>query len=60
MSALFQVLIGSTGAIGFLMRFIGPLTIAPTVALVGLALFGATGSFAGNINVFDYDSNSYT
>ena len=30
-----------------MMRFIGPLTIAPTVALVGLALFGATGSFAG-------------
>jgi hypothetical protein len=42
------VVIGSTGAVGFLMRFIGPLTIAPTVSLVGLALFGAAGSFAGN------------
>lgn len=46
-ASLFQVLIGCTGAVGFLMRFIGPLTIAPTVSLVGLSLFGATGDFAG-------------
>ncbi|XP_066928337.1 solute carrier family 23 member 1-like [Clytia hemisphaerica] len=45
-SSLFQVFVGCTGIIGFVMRFIGPLTVAPTIALVGLALFGAAGSFA--------------
>lgn len=38
-SSLFQVVIGFTGVIGFLMRFIGPLSIAPTITLIGLALF---------------------
>ena len=47
-SSLFQIVIGFTGAIGFLLRFIGPLTIAPTVALVGLSLYGAAGDFAGH------------
>uniref|UniRef100_H2ZM06 Solute carrier family 23 member 2 n=1 Tax=Ciona savignyi TaxID=51511 RepID=H2ZM06_CIOSA len=36
-----QILLGFTGAIGFLLRFIGPLTIAPSVALIGLDLFSA-------------------
>jgi len=31
--------IGFTGLIGILLRFIGPLTIAPTITLVGVALF---------------------
>jgi len=38
-ASLFQVAIGFTGLIGFLLRFIGPLTIAPTITLVGVALF---------------------
>lgn len=37
--SLFQIFIGLTGLIGFLLRFIGPLAIAPTITLVGLALF---------------------
>ena len=37
--SLFQIFIGFTGLIGFLLRFIGPLTIAPTITLVGVALF---------------------
>lgn len=32
---------------GYLMRFIGPLTIATTISLVGLSLFKMTGEFAG-------------
>ncbi|XP_078492590.1 solute carrier family 23 member 2-like [Ciona intestinalis] len=36
-----QILLGLTGAVGFLLRFIGPLTIAPAVALIGLDLFAA-------------------
>ncbi|CAK8682676.1 unnamed protein product [Clavelina lepadiformis] len=34
-----QVILGFSGAIGFLLRYIGPLTIAPAVALIGLDLF---------------------
>ncbi|XP_063534342.1 solute carrier family 23 member 2 [Cydia strobilella] len=38
-SALFQVFLGYFGVIGSLLKFVTPLTIAPTVALVGLTLF---------------------
>ncbi|KAJ8729830.1 hypothetical protein PYW07_016868 [Mythimna separata] len=38
-SALFQVFLGYFGVIGSVLRFVTPLTIAPTVALVGLTLF---------------------
>lgn len=47
-SALFQIVIGFTGLVGFLLRFIGPLTIAPTITLVGVALFGIAADHAGN------------
>ncbi|XP_019636192.1 PREDICTED: solute carrier family 23 member 2-like isoform X2 [Branchiostoma belcheri] len=46
-SAIFQVFLGFSGIVGLLMRFIGPLVIAPTITLVGLALFGAAADFAG-------------
>ncbi|XP_024879183.1 solute carrier family 23 member 1-like isoform X1 [Temnothorax curvispinosus] len=38
-SALFQVIIGFGGIVGYLLKFITPLTIVPTVSLVGLSLF---------------------
>ncbi|XP_015595434.1 solute carrier family 23 member 2 isoform X4 [Cephus cinctus] len=38
-SALFQVIIGYGGIVGYLLKFITPLTIVPTVSLVGLSLF---------------------
>ena len=50
-SALFQIVIGFTGLVGVLLRFIGPLTIAPTIALVGVALFGVAADHAGKRNV---------
>ncbi len=37
--SLFEIAIGASGLIGFLLRFVGPITIAPTIALIGLALF---------------------
>ena len=37
--AIFEIIIGSTGMVGRLLRFVGPITIAPTIALIGLALF---------------------
>ncbi|CAH3157966.1 unnamed protein product [Porites evermanni] len=45
-AAMFQILIGFTGLVGFLLRFVGPLTIAPTITLVGLALFQASADFS--------------
>ena len=49
-SALFQIVIGFTGLIGILLRFIGPLAIAPTITLVGVALFSVAADHAGNYN----------
>ncbi|KAK6319991.1 solute carrier family 23 member 1 [Coregonus clupeaformis] len=46
--SLFQVLVGFSGLIGFFMRFIGPLTIAPTISLIGLSLYDSAGMSAGN------------
>uniref|UniRef100_A0A3P8TFB7 Solute carrier family 23 member 2 n=1 Tax=Amphiprion percula TaxID=161767 RepID=A0A3P8TFB7_AMPPE len=47
-ASVLQVLVGFSGLIGFLMRFIGPLTIAPTVSLVGLSLYDSAGEKAGS------------
>uniref|UniRef100_A0A0K8V395 Solute carrier family 23 member 1 n=1 Tax=Bactrocera latifrons TaxID=174628 RepID=A0A0K8V395_BACLA len=38
-SALVQVVLGYTGLVGKILRFVTPLTIVPTVSLVGLTLF---------------------
>ncbi|XP_068170113.1 xan_ur_permease domain-containing protein [Antennarius striatus] len=45
--SLFQMFVGFSGLIGFFMRFIGPLTIAPTICLIGLSLFDSAGISAG-------------
>jgi nucleobase transporter 1/2 len=45
--AVFEILIGYTGAVGRLLRFVGPLTIAPTIALIGLSLFKFGAPVAG-------------
>jgi len=34
-----EIVIGYTGLVGRLLRFVGPITIAPTITLIGLALF---------------------
>ncbi|XP_067855241.1 xan_ur_permease domain-containing protein [Heptranchias perlo] len=46
-AACFQIFVGFSGLIGFLLRFIGPLTIAPTISLIGLSLFDSAGNNAG-------------
>ncbi|TSK38461.1 Solute carrier family 23 member 1 [Bagarius yarrelli] len=46
--SLFQMLVGFSGLIGLFMRFIGPLTIAPTICLIGLSLFDSAGREAGS------------
>lgn len=45
--SLFQVFVGFSGLIGLFMRFIGPLTIAPTISLIGLSLYDSAGTNAG-------------
>lgn len=47
-ASLLQIVVGFSGLIGFLMRFIGPLTIAPTVSLIGLSLYDTAGEKAGS------------
>lgn len=49
-SALFEIFIGFTGLIGFLLRFIGPISIAPTITLIGVALFNVAADQAGKKN----------
>ncbi|XP_071491350.1 solute carrier family 23 member 1-like isoform X2 [Diadema antillarum] len=38
-ASIVQVVIGFTGIMGLLLRYIGPLAIAPTIGLIGLSLF---------------------
>ncbi|XP_048507532.1 solute carrier family 23 member 2 [Athalia rosae] len=38
-SALFQIIVGYGGIIGSMLKYVSPLTIVPTVSLVGLSLF---------------------
>jgi xanthine/uracil permease len=40
-AALFEVVIGYAGIMGYLKRFMSPVVIAPVIALIGLALFNA-------------------
>lgn len=45
-SASIQVVVGYTGLVGKLLKIITPLTIVPTVSLVGLTLFKHAGETA--------------
>ncbi|XP_069014875.1 solute carrier family 23 member 1-like [Embiotoca jacksoni] len=47
-ASVLQILVGFSGLIGFLMCYIGPLTIAPTVSLIGLSLYDSAGVKAGS------------
>ncbi|KAK3794013.1 hypothetical protein RRG08_028447 [Elysia crispata] len=38
-ASLFQVVIGTSGLMSVILRYIGPLTITPTITLIGLSLF---------------------
>jgi len=45
--AVVEIVLGYTGMIGKLLRFVGPITIAPTIALIGLSLFEFGAPVAG-------------
>ncbi|MBN3310649.1 S23A1 protein, partial [Amia calva] len=46
-ASCFQIVVGFSGLIGLFMKFIGPLTIAPTISLIGLSLYDSAGNDAG-------------
>ncbi|MFQ5962634.1 MAG: solute carrier family 23 protein, partial [Candidatus Methylomirabilales bacterium] len=46
-ASLFEIILGYTGLMGRLRRYIGPVTIGPTIALIGLALFQIGAPTAG-------------
>lgn len=38
-ASMFEMLLGVTGCIGYLTKYITPLTVAPAITLIGLSLF---------------------
>ncbi|KAK1159443.1 solute carrier family 23 member 1 [Acipenser oxyrinchus oxyrinchus] len=47
-SSVIEVLIGLVGLPGMLLSYIGPLTVTPTISLIGLSVFQAAGDRAGS------------
>lgn len=47
-SSLVEVAIGLLGLPGALLSYIGPLTVTPTISLIGLSVFQAAGERAGS------------
>jgi nucleobase transporter 1/2 len=45
--ALVEIVVGASGLVGKMLRYVGPITIAPTIALIGLALFKFGAPLAG-------------
>ncbi|XP_061192833.1 solute carrier family 23 member 2-like [Saccostrea echinata] len=50
LASVIQLVLGCTGLMGFFLKFIGPLTIAPTISLIGLSLTGV----AADINKYHW------
>ncbi|XP_061430223.1 solute carrier family 23 member 1-like isoform X3 [Lethenteron reissneri] len=42
-----EIVLGFSGLVGFVLRFVGPLCVAPTVSLIGLSLFKVASNDAG-------------
>lgn len=47
-SSVVELVIGFCGLPGLLLEYIGPLTITPTVSLIGLSVFTTAGDRAGS------------
>ncbi|XP_002160774.2 solute carrier family 23 member 2 isoform X1 [Hydra vulgaris] len=47
-ASFLQIFIGLSGIIGYVLKYIGPLTIAPTICLVALPLYSTAGYYAGS------------
>ena len=44
-ASILQVVLGCSGLMGSLLYYIGPLTIAPTLSLIGLSFFKDVATF---------------
>jgi nucleobase transporter 1/2 len=40
-ASVFQIVVGFSGLMGIILRFVGPLVVTPTITLIGLSLFTA-------------------
>ena len=47
LASFFEIILGYLGVVAYLKKYIGPVTIAPTIAMIGLALFGIGAPWAG-------------
>ncbi len=47
LGSVFEIIAGYSGLVGKMLRYVGPITIAPTIALIGLALFRLGAPIAG-------------
>ncbi|XP_054886728.1 solute carrier family 23 member 2 isoform X1 [Poeciliopsis prolifica] len=47
-ASLVQIVLGLSGLVGFVLKYIGPLAIAPTITLIGLSLFIEAGKKCGS------------
>ncbi|XP_047205168.1 solute carrier family 23 member 2 isoform X2 [Girardinichthys multiradiatus] len=47
-ASLLQIVLGFSGLVGLVLKFIGPLAIAPTINLIGLSLFIEAGKKCGS------------
>nr|XP_022290099.1 solute carrier family 23 member 2-like isoform X1 [Crassostrea virginica] len=45
LASVTQVVVGGLGLVGLILRFVGPLTIAPTISLIGLSLTHVVSDF---------------
>jgi len=48
LASLFEVLCGLTGLVGLLLKFIGPLTVAPIITLIGVSLFNVAAEYCAH------------
>ena len=49
-ASLIQMVFGLTGIVGHLLKFVGPLTVIPTIVLVGLPLFQTAYNYSSKYN----------
>lgn len=47
-ASLVQIVLGLSGLVGLVLKYIGPLAIAPTITLIGLSLFIEAGKKCGS------------
>jgi nucleobase transporter 1/2 len=45
-ASVFQIVVGFSGLMGIILRFVGPLVVTPTITLIGLSLFATASSKA--------------